>query len=356
VNDLMTVDPLTELIGESPAIVDLREELERIAQSDAKVLITGEGGVGQQTIARRIHSGGSRAHNPFRALNCAELPEARLEADLFGHMGGSLSDAFRDRTGHLEATNHGTLFLDEIGAMSPRIQDQFVRFFEARKRRDNGVDPQRGEHVDVRVISSTSRNLLDLVARGLFRADLFYRLNVVHLIVPPLRERQADIPVLIDHFVHQYADGRASAIRFSEAAMASLVRYSWPGNVRELEHVVRRLVLDVVDLTIRLEHLPSEIRRSGWVALRQKPDRRRDIAAELYALMRDQRQSFWSAIHALFVTHDITRATVRDVVRLGLEDADGDYWRLTQLFNLEPEDYRPFMHFLRRHNCHVPAR
>lgn len=355
-NDLMTAveGSKAELIGESPAIVDLRQELGRIARSDAQVLITGESGAGKKIIARRIHCAGSRASNPFRSVNCAELPQARLESELFAYLNGGTPGALPDSPAWFDEADHGTLFLEEIDAVSAPIQDQLVRLFEAGRFRKNRMMTQGREEVDVRMISSTNRNLLDLVDRGLFRADLFYRLNVVHLIVPPLRERQSDIPALVDHFIHRYGGSRPTAVRFSDAAMASLVAYPWPGNVRELENVVRRLVVDVPDLTIRLEHLPPEIRRSGWVALRRKPDRRRDIAAELYAQMRDQRQSFWSAIHSPFVTHDITRATVRDVVRLGLDDADGDYRRLTRLFNLEPEDYRPLMYFLKRHHCDIP--
>src|SRR5215831_10374263 len=193
-----------ELIGRSPEIVSLQEEIERVARSDAKVLITGESGVGKEIVARSIHSLGPRAAMPFAPVNCAGLPETLLESELFGHVKGSFTGAYRDKPGKMETAHLGTVFLDEVGEMTLRMQGMLLRFLETGELQKVGADGST-RHVNVRVIAATNRDLRELVTRGSFREDLFYRLNVIHIMVPPLRERRQDIPLLVNQFLSQFA-------------------------------------------------------------------------------------------------------------------------------------------------------
>src|SRR5690242_4152883 len=188
------------LIGTSPAIDDLKAEVERVARSDAKVLITGESGVGKEIVARAIWAASPRIDAAFVPVNCAGIPETLLESELFGHVKGSFTGAYRDKPGKLEMASNGTIFLDEIGEMTLRMQGLLLRFLEAGEIQKVGAE-RIAVAVNVRVIAATNRNLRDLIAQAQFREDLFYRLNVIHLIVPPLRERREDIPLLVDHFL-----------------------------------------------------------------------------------------------------------------------------------------------------------
>src|SRR5688572_6985508 len=189
-----------QLIGNSAPMLELRDEIARVSLSDAKVLITGESGVGKELVARAIHAGGPRAHAAFVAMNCAGLPETLLESELFGHVKGSFTGAYRDKAGKLELADRGTVFLDEVGEMTLRMQGLLLRFLETGELQKVGSDRAFGR-VNVRVIAATNRDLRVLISEGKFREDLFYRLNVIHLHVPPLRERRSDIPMLLQHFM-----------------------------------------------------------------------------------------------------------------------------------------------------------
>jgi DNA-binding NtrC family response regulator len=194
-----------------------------------------------------------------------------------------------------------------------------------------------------------------MIAQGTFREDLFYRLNVIHLVVPPLRERREDIPALVNHFRAQFvALNRSPITNVSPEAMQALMDYSWPGNVRELENVIERLIVTVQGSSIDVEHLSSEIRVQDPVALRPKRERRRTVADDLYKRMLDQRESFWTTVYPLFMEREITRANVREIVRRGLEEARGNYKIVARLFNMEPRDYKRFLNFLRKHDCQIP--
>jgi two-component system, NtrC family, response regulator AtoC len=343
-----------QLIGESPAMVGLQREVDRIARSDAKVLITGESGVGKEIVARSIHIRGPRSTNVFAPVNCAGLPETLLESELFGHVKGSFTGAYRDKPGKLETAHNGTVFLDEIGEMTLRMQGLLLRFLETGELQKVGADGG-GHHVNVRVIAATNRNLREMITQGTFREDLFYRMNVIHLVVPPLRERREDIPSLVNHFRERYtALNRSPITGVSPGAMKAMVEYSWPGNVRELENVIERLIVTLQGTLIDVEHLPSEIRAQDAVTLRPKRERRRTVADDLYKRMLDQRESFWSTVYPLFMEREITRANVREIVRRGLEEARGNYKIVARLFNMEPRDYKRFLNFLRKHDCQIP--
>src|SRR5947208_12124604 len=193
----MRPDRSYELTGRSAPMNDLRLEIGRIARSDAKVLLTGESGVGKELVARAIHTTSPRANRPFVPVNCAGLPETLLESELFGHVRGSFTGAYRDKPGKLELADTGTVFLDEIGEMTLRMQGLLLRFLETGELQKVGSDSSV-RHVNVRVVAATNRDLRELIGLGQFREDLFYRLNVIHLVVPPLRDRKGDIPAMID--------------------------------------------------------------------------------------------------------------------------------------------------------------
>jgi len=343
-----------QLTGRSAEVTALEQEIDRVARSDAKVLITGESGVGKEIVARAIHSRGPRASHVFAPVNCAGLPETLLESELFGHVKGSFTGAYRDKPGKLETAHMGTIFLDEVGEMTLRMQGLLLRFLETGELQKVGADGS-GRIVNVRVIAATNRDLREMIKQGTFREDLFYRLNVIHIVVPPLRDRREDIPVLAHQFLSQFSAASRSGITgVSPEAMKALTEYSWPGNVRELENVIERLVVTVTGPTIELDHLSSEIRSYDAVLLRPKRERRRTVADDLYKRMIEQHESFWTAVYPLFMDREITRANVREVVRRGLEEARGNYKIVARLFNMEARDYKRFLNFLRKHDCQIP--
>jgi two-component system, NtrC family, response regulator AtoC len=288
------------------------------------------------------------------AVNCAGLPETLLESELFGHVKGSFTGAYRDKQGKLEMADRGSIFLDEIGEMTLRMQGLLLRFMETGELQKVGADRIAGR-VNVRVIAATNRNLRDMIAEGTFREDLFYRLNVIHLVVPPLRERREDIPALIDHFMERFTRNNGHPVKFiSPDANKLLCEYAWPGNVRELENVIERLVVTGRTESVMPETLPMEVRMQQAIGLRPKRERRRTIADDLYKKLTEERESFWTVVYPLYMQREITRGNVRDLVRKGLEDARGNYKIVAKLFNMESRDYKRFLNFLRKHDCQLP--
>ena len=342
------------LIGKSAQIHALQAEIERVARSDAKVLITGESGVGKEIVSRSIHYGSPRAHMVFAPVNCAGLPETLLESELFGHVKGSFTGAYRDKPGKLESAHMGTVFLDEIGEMTLRMQGLLLRFLETGEIQRVGADGG-ARHVNVRIIGATHRNLRDMIAQGTFREDLFYRLNVIQINVPSLRDRREDIPDLVTHFLQRFvAANRSPIVAVSPDAMKALVAYSWPGNVRELENLIERMVVAVQHEVIEPADLPSEVRAQDNVAFRPRRERRRTVADELYTRLTEQHESFWATVYPMYMAREITRQHVRDLVRRGLEEARGNYKIVARLFNMEPREYKRFLNFLRKHDCQLP--
>jgi len=253
------------IVGGSPALAKALQRLERAAKGGTStVLIHGETGSGKELMARFLHSKSARAAGPFIELNCSAIPEQLLESELYGHERGAFTDAKRFKKGLFELADGGTLFLDEIGEMAPQLQAKLLRVLETRTfRRVGGHADIR---VDVRVVAATHRNLKQLVADGRFREDLYFRLNVVPVEVPPLRARVEDVPVLAEHFVKRFCRelGRPEA-RLHPAALAVLRAYPWPGNVREVKNVIERVLLLEADDEILAEHLPAELTRAAGV-------------------------------------------------------------------------------------------
>jgi len=249
------------MVGESPAIQALRREIELTAPTPGRVLILGESGVGKEVVARMIHTGSPRREEPFVEMNCAAIPAELIDSELFGHVKGSFTGAVADRSGKFEQADGGTLFLDEIGDMAIATQAKVLRVLQ--EQRFQRIGGSKTLQVDVRVLAATNKDLAKEIREGRFREDLYFRLNVVPLEVPPLRARPEDIPLLCGHFVRQFAQqyGRP-ALSFEPSAMDLLKSYGWPGNVRELRNVVERLMIMVRQGVVERRHLPASFRSS----------------------------------------------------------------------------------------------
>ncbi len=323
---------------------------DRAAESGAKILITGESGVGKDRVARHVHSHSRRKLAPFVAVNCAGLTETLLESELFGHVKGSFTGAYKDKRGKLQLAHRGTLFLDEVGEMSLRMQALLLRFLENGEIQAVGSD-QPQTRVDVRVITATNRNLSDMVAAGQFREDLYYRLCVIRLHVPPLRERPEDVRALTAHFLER----GERPVTLTEEALLAFQRYRWPGNVRELMNVVEQLLWLAPAGNVGVEHLPPSM-QSGVGLMAPIEDRRRQVADDLYDALVTHGASFWEHVYPTFLARDITRHDLRQLVRRGLRESKGRYKELVKLFGISSRDYRRFMNFLAAHDCGVGFR
>ena len=241
---------------------DIYRLLEDLANLETTVLITGESGTGKELVARALHYSGQRAFRPFVTVNCSALAESLLESELFGHVKGAFTGAIKDKQGRFQAANGGTILLDEIGDISPLIQLKLLRVLQEKVFERVGESvPQK---VDVRVIACTNKDLKEKVKRGEFRQDLYYRLKVVEVSLPPLRERLEDLPLLVNHFCHSFNERFKKNIEgISSEVLSRFMNYSWPGNVRELEHVMEHAFVLCRGPVITLDHLPLEIRDDG---------------------------------------------------------------------------------------------
>lgn len=245
--------------GSHPVMEKILSICQRVAATDSTVLIMGESGTGKELIARYVHGNSRRTANPFIAVNCGAIPPDLLESEMFGHERGAFTGAVGARMGLFQLANGGTIFLDEIAEMSANLQVKLLRVLQEREIRPVGAD--RTIKVDVRVIAATNRDLATEVEKGRFREDLFYRLQVIPIVIPPLRERRSDIPLLVQHFLEKHNAQRPSQpTRIADDAMVHLWEYDWPGNVRELENLIERMVVLSDDGAIRVESLPPNIR------------------------------------------------------------------------------------------------
>jgi DNA-binding NtrC family response regulator len=256
--EVARLHPSDKFVGQNAAVRELHDMVSRVAETDSTVLIRGESGVGKELIARAVHRLSLRSRQPFVVVDCASLHENLLQSELFGHEKGAYTGAIRLKHGLFEVADRGTIFLDEIGELTPQLQVKLLRVLETGifRRLGGTVDVR----VDVRVITATNRVLEVMMKEGAFREDLYYRLNVFCLQIPPLRERAEDIPVLVEHFVRGSVVAAKRNVRVSDEAMAVLNRYPWPGNVRELENVVERALILCDRGVIEPEHLPLGVR------------------------------------------------------------------------------------------------
>jgi two-component system, NtrC family, response regulator HydG len=362
---------LPALLGESAAIVSLRREIEAAARTDAKVLVLGETGAGKEVVARLIHEQSSRVARSFVAVNCSGIPETLLESELFGHTRGSFTGAYRDKPGLVRQADRGTLFLDELGEMSLRMQAVLLRFAETGEIQTIGVDGVTGRS-DVRLITATNRNLRERIDAGLFREDLYFRLNIIQIHVPPLRERAEDVLLLLQHYLRRASEThRLHCPELTPDAEQLLVAYAWPGNVRELKNLTERLVVREWDRPITAEDLPIEIRgrrdaapamNVPSVAFAQEPnapsprrvDRGSGTADRLWERL-IAGESFWTVVHQPFKAHELTRDDLAALIHRGLEHTRGSYRALLGVFGLPPTDYKRFHAFLYQQNCNLPV-
>jgi two-component system, NtrC family, response regulator AtoC len=305
---------LENLVGQSPAMRAVRELIGKIGESDATtVLIEGENGTGKELAARAIHLGGARANQPFMAINCSAIPENLIESELFGHERGAFTDAKSTKKGLFELADGGTVLLDEIGDMKPALQAKLLRVLESRE--FTRVGGTQNIAIDVRVIAATNKNLEDAVIKGEFRQDLYYRLKVISLRMPALREQSEDVPVLARHYLQQFAEEyNKTAKRLSEAAAKVLQAYDWPGNVRELRNAIERLVILECADEIMPEHLPTELRMGAQPSSRSLVQ----LPAEGVALS------------------DVER----ELVRQAMERAGGNQSRAAELLGVERDALR----------------
>lgn len=260
-----TADPISlpkkkfnhTIIGNSESIQKILDLTDKVAQSDSTILVTGESGTGKELIAKALHNNSSRKNHPFVAINCGAIPMELLESELFGHVKGSFTGAISNRIGRFEMADGGTLFLDEIGDMHPSLQVKLLRVLQTKT--FEPIGSTKSVQINVRVIAATHVNLEKAVLEGKFREDLFYRLNVIPIHIPPLRERKSDIPILLDHFLNLFSKNSKQIITgFSEKALESLINFNWPGNIRELENLIERLSILIDHNTIELEDLPHK--------------------------------------------------------------------------------------------------
>ncbi len=258
------------VVGRSRQILEILDVIHRVAPTGATVLLRGESGVGKEVFARAIHFLSPRAEGPFVTVNCAAIPESLLEAELFGYERGAFTGATQRKKGKFELAEGGTLFLDEIGDMTPSLQTKLLRVLQEKEiERLGGSRPIK---VDVRVIAATNRNLEEMMREGKFREDLYYRLNVVPIFIPPLRERREDIPVLVYHFLDLFREQYAKEVRIAPEVMDAFMEYPWPGNVRELRNVVERMVILDTDGILTGEDLPAELRRGSLRGTETPPE------------------------------------------------------------------------------------
>jgi DNA-binding NtrC family response regulator len=356
------------LVGESAAITALRAEIDIAARSQAKVLVTGETGVGKEVASRLIHQMGARRSRRFVAINCSGVPETLLESELFGHTRGSFTGAYRDKPGLVRLADGGTLFLDELGEMSLRMQAVLLRFAETGEVQPVGADGPMG-HTDVRLITATHRNLRAQIDSNAFREDLYYRLNVIQVHVPALRDRGDDVRLMLHHFLRRASEAHASPVpALTPDAEHLLLSHRWPGNVRELKNVAERLVVSGVEC-VTSDDLPddlhSESRSVAPVAARptvtpksapiivSSSSHANDVADALWKRLMSG-EDFWSVVHRPFKSHDLTRRDLRAVIFKGLQHTRGNYRQLVRTFHMPETDYKRFLSFLSQHDCNLP--
>ena len=336
-NDAILLTYPLQMVGTSPAIRALRDTIAQAAQTSAKVLILGETGVGKEVVARAIHASSVRRTQPLVTVNCGGVPETLLESELFGYVRGSFTGAVRDRAGLIQQAHRGTLFLDELGEMSLRMQAMLLRFTETGEVQRVGGAGISGR-TDVRLITATNRDLRAQIAVGTFRQDLYYRLNVIEIHVPPLRERGDDIMLLFDHYLAEAARMQGSpqpAVSADAAQM--LIAYAWPGNIRELRNVTERLVLQDNEGTVTPADLPREIVESlGGPAHRLARPSRSDALIPLTGITSSSERveqywarlmtggDFWSVVHTAYKTGELTREELIVLVDRGLRETGGN--------------------------------
>ena len=304
------------IITNDPAMLEILQRIDQVAPTDAFVLLQGESGTGKTQLARHIHKLSRRSHRPFVEVNCAAIPESLIESELFGHRKGAFTGASHDRPGRFQTAHQGTLFLDEVSEIPLNLQAKLLRAIQDQAFEPVGADEP--VQVDVRIIAASNRNLRDLVEEGKFRADLYYRLAVIPLVVPPLRERPGDIPLLLKHFCRVMQDRGYPRVEATDGARRLLMDYPWPGNVRELENAIEHGIICAVDGRIEGESLPQDIRLYGK-APPARPEEDPELAEERRRILAALEQANGSRTVAAGLL-GIDRSTLwRRMMKLGIK-------------------------------------
>ncbi|MFC2173163.1 sigma 54-interacting transcriptional regulator, partial [Acidobacteriota bacterium] len=352
------------IVGESDEMARIQDKIGILLDNDSTVLIYGESGTGKEVVARTIHYNSNRRDEPFVAVDCGTIPETLIESELFGHVKGAFTDARSSRPGLFQEADGGTVFLDEISNTSPAFQAKLLRVLQEGEIRPVGANAFR--KVDVRVLVATNKDLQILVHEDSFRADLFYRLNVIRIDLPALRERMVDLPLLVDHFIKKFNSKWDKQVQgISRDALAVLQRFTWPGNVRELESVIASAIVTASGDAIQTRDLPQAILKpargngssnsmeNGMNADLQERSEQ-EQASTIYSLLVERKASFWDEVHQPFVNHEMTKNTVRHIIRLALKDARGIYLKAARGLGLVGDDEcKRFMNFIYNNDCKV---
>lgn len=338
------------IVGRDPLIRHVFEEILRLADSEGTVLVLGESGTGKELAVRALHDHSRRRNGPFVPINCSALPAGLIENELFGHRQGSYTGADGTSFGLFERASGGTLFLDEISTMSVELQSRLLRVLQEKKIRRLGDAFERP--VDVRVLAATNQPLEELVRQGRFRQDLYYRLNVHQLELPPLRRRRSDIPLLAEYFLERLNRSSKQTKVLAPAALERLAKYSFPGNVRELLNLVESAYHLCQGRVITAADLAPRLQRSPLPTPSPLPARIDSLVNELLA----GRADFWETVRDPFLRRDLSREEVKEIISRGLERCQGSYRRLLDCFHMSESDYKRLLAFLAHHNCKVDFR
>ena len=346
------------LVGTGPELSELRAKIARVAGSDANVLVIGPTGAGKELVARLIHRLSPRKNRELRTINCAALTESILEAELFGFARGSFTGAYREKQGKLEVADSGTIFLDEIGDMALTTQARVLRFMESGEIQSIGESSVR--HIDVRVIAASNADLPKMLQQNSFRQDLYYRIRVLQIEVPPLKGHAGDIPELIRHFWELASSNGHRPPDISNQALVALMQHPWPGNVRELRNLVANLVLDNQGQPLSLEdvrrHLSLSAASLGTSPPAVAKPGELGLEDDLYDQMVCRGQSFWTVVYPPFMARELNQSQVRYIIARALIQSVGNYQSVTRLLNVgEGENqYKRFLNFLRKHGLNLP--
>jgi DNA-binding NtrC family response regulator/tetratricopeptide (TPR) repeat protein len=339
-----------QIVGADPSMIGLFQEIEQIAPFNANVLIEGETGTGKELVAKAIHEKSGRRRGPWMPLNCSALPADLIESELFGYLRGSFTGAISDKKGLFEAASGGTLFLDEVGTMPLSLQSRFLRVLEEKKIRRIGDTRERS--IDTRVVAATNSELSRLVDEEQFRADLYHRLNVFRIVIPPLRNRLSDVPKLCWYFLSRFDAESLRTVSLTQDAISCLMRYDFPGNVRELRNMLENLYFRSRDGLITAGEVTSRLIERKKSRSSSKRNRIQSILDDLVS----GRGNFWELVRDPFLNRDLSREDVRAIVEHGLAICNGRYRQLVEYFGLGPDDYKRFLAFLSNHDCKVDFR
>jgi len=340
-----------EIVGISPAIKALRDKIALVAAAPLDVLIYGESGTGKELVAEAIHRTGRRAKGSFMALDCGALSDTLVESELFGYRKGAFTGAVENRAGLLETARGGVVFLDEISNLAPKSQAKLLRVLGQREIRSVGEDTARP--IDVQIIAATNKDLRKEIRKGKFRRDLYHRLNVMEIRVPPLRERLEDVPLLIQWFLNLITEKENGKTKeFSPDAIALLCQYSYPGNIRELKNIVQRCFYSCKHNIIAIADLPDEVREDQPQHM-EANSVAGGRALEIYSRICDGTGSFSELIKEPLQQARIGAATVRQVMQLALRESKGIYRQALRLLGVSDKDYHLTMAFLKRNKCYV---